>query len=76
MDLTLMDNKNGTDEYGNDGFIVQSVTKEKREAGIKGPIIGNWKHVGQRPTSQNGAAPPKPIAAMDDSLDESDDVPF
>jgi hypothetical protein len=35
MDLTLMDNRDGTDQYGNDGFIVQDVGKEKREAGIK-----------------------------------------
>jgi len=49
MDLTLMDNRDGTDQYGNDGFIVQDVGKEKRETGIKGPIIGNWKYIGQRP---------------------------
>lgn len=75
MDLTLMDNRDGTDEYGNDGFIVQSVTKEKREAGIKGPIIGNWRHIGQRPTTQNTAPPPSKTATADE-LDESDDIPF
>ena len=72
MDLTLMENRDGTDQYGNDGFIIQSVSKEKREQGIKGPIIGNWRHVGQRPTTQNGAPPP-PITAMSDELD---DIPF
>jgi hypothetical protein len=43
-----MDNRDGTDQYGYDGFIVQDVGKERREAGIKGPIIGNWKHIGQQ----------------------------
>jgi len=47
-DLTLMDNRDGTDQYGNDGFVVQDVGKERREAGEKGPIVGNWKYVGER----------------------------
>jgi hypothetical protein len=45
LDVTLMENRNGPDEYGNDGFIVQDVSKEAREAGVNGPIIGNWKHL-------------------------------
>jgi len=31
------------DKYGNDGFIVQDVSKEQKEAGNKGPILGNAK---------------------------------
>lgn len=42
LDATLFLNEE-TDQYGNNGFIVQSVTKEEREAGVKGPIIGNVK---------------------------------
>ena len=77
-DITLMDNRDGTDEWGNDGFAVQDVGKERREAGEKGPIIGNWKHVGQKPSQ---AAPPArqkpPLAATNDSLDQDpDDVHF
>lgn len=75
MDLTLMDNRDGTDQYGNDGFIVQDVGKERREAGEKGPIIGNWKHIGQRPATQNAAPPPSKTATAD-ALDEDDDIPF
>lgn len=45
LDCTLHDNKNGKDEYGNDGFVTQSISKEKREAGERGAIIGNWKEV-------------------------------
>jgi hypothetical protein len=37
-----------TDEYGNDGFVVQSVTKEERESGKKGEILGNVKIIGQK----------------------------
>ena len=35
--------KEETDQYGNNGFIVESITKEEREAGKKGTIIGNAK---------------------------------
>jgi hypothetical protein len=31
------------DQYGNNGFIVESITKEEREQGKKGTIIGNAK---------------------------------
>lgn len=28
----------------NEGFVVQSVTKEQRDKNIRGPIVGNWKN--------------------------------
>jgi hypothetical protein len=45
MNLTLIENRNGPDQYDNDGFVVQDLGKERRLAGEKGPIIGNWRHV-------------------------------
>jgi hypothetical protein len=55
LDAVLMDNKGGPDRNGNDGYIVQQVSKEAREAGERGPIIGNWKELGKpqaRPQNQ------------------------
>lgn len=74
MDLAMMDNKAGRDEYGNDGFIVQSLPKARRDAGERGPIIGNWKTLERR----GAAAPPKPSkpAPADGAPTEDDDVPF
>lgn len=67
MDAALRENQEGTDQYGNDGFIVQNPSKEAREKGEKGPIIGNWKRVGgakQKPAeSKPAAAKPKPDAS-------------
>jgi hypothetical protein len=69
LDCTLHDNKNGKDEYGNDGYITQSISKEKREAGERGNIIGNWKEVGNSaPKAQQEL---KPMAQADD-----DSIPF
>ena len=36
-------------QYGNDYMIVQSVTKEEREKGIKGVVLGNCKILGAQP---------------------------
>jgi len=32
-----------TDQFGNDGFIAQNVTKEQYKAGQRGNILGNVK---------------------------------
>jgi len=37
--------KKEVDQYGNNGFIVESITKEEREKGLKGTIIGNAKYM-------------------------------
>ena len=69
LNCTLHDNKDGKDQYGNDGFITQSISKEKREAGERGAIIGNWKEVVfAAPKAQREL---KPTAQVDD-----DSIPF
>ena len=45
------------DQYGNNGMITQSVSKEEREAGTRGAILGNVKVVG------GGTPSPQPVAA-------------
>jgi len=57
------------DQYGNNGMITQSVSKEEREAGTKGAILGNAKVFG----GSNSAPPssPQPVDDFDDS-----DLPF
>jgi hypothetical protein len=58
LNLALFTNKDGRDEYGNDGFIVQEIPKAEREAGRKGPIIGNWNDSGDQPAGQQAQRPP------------------
>ena len=58
--------KDEADEYGNHGFIVQSVDKEEREKGVKGEILGNVKLLGQQ-----GSQPSTPVEEVDD-----DQLPF
>jgi hypothetical protein len=42
LDATLFLNDE-VDQYGNHGFIVQSVSKEERESGQRGVVLGNAK---------------------------------
>lgn len=42
LDATLL-LKEEKDQYGNNGMVVQDITKEEREAGQKGAILGNAK---------------------------------
>ncbi len=73
LDVTLMENKDGPDQYGNDGFIVQDIGKEAREAGGKCPIIGNWRHL-QKRTADKPAPVAKKAAPKDDLEDSA--IPF
>ena len=45
--VVLFENKDGKGQYGDDGLVVQSVSKEARENGVRGPIVGNWRYIGQ-----------------------------
>lgn len=73
LDAALHDKPN---DYGDDGFITQSVSKEARAAGVKGPIIGNWKTLGssqaksepvpQKKTAEKVAKPAAPANPDDD----------
>jgi hypothetical protein len=77
LDLVLFENKDGVDSYGNHGFVTQDIGKERRERGERGPILGNWKHVG-------GTIPAKPQDAHNAAksngyqpqADKDDDIPF
>lgn len=40
------------DQYGNCGMIVQSVSKEDREKGVKGAILGNVTYIGKQQESK------------------------
>ena len=41
LDATVFINLDEQDPYGNNGMITQDVSKEEREQGVKGPILGN-----------------------------------
>lgn len=41
LDLVVWPNKDGKDQYGNTHYVVQELNRAARDAGERGPIIGN-----------------------------------
>jgi len=60
LDCTIFVDLAELDQYGNSGMITQDVSKEEKDAGVKGNILGNgkvfWVEGGQAP-QQAGQAP-------------------
>ena len=68
LDATVFVNEE-QGQYGDNGMVTQSVSKEERESGVKGAILGNVKILGEFGDNKPAAAP-APAAV------ESDDIPF
>ena len=77
LDLVLFENKDGVDQYGNHGFVVQDLPKSRRDAGEKGPILGNWKHMEKKGVSKASDPMSKQgLAQTSLNPDDDSDVPF
>ena len=75
LDATLIETPNN--QYGDDYMIVEDVTKEERLSGIKGPILGNAKIIGQPQQQAPRKDPPQRAPSPDSDVDGWDeDVPF
>lgn len=79
LNVVLIDRKE-PDQNGNDMFVAMSTTKEEREKGIRGTILGSAKTFStsgvpkphQRRAPNSVVEPPTPTQSFDDA----DDVPF
>jgi hypothetical protein len=80
LNLVLWPNKDGKDQYDNDGFVKQSLTKAQRDEGIETPILGNYQD--KRDGQFGGKASPAPITphnaakANGYAPQGDDDIPF
>ena len=63
------------DQYGNDGFIVQKISKERKAAGEKGAILGNAKIV-DWDAPKTGGEKSNRNAPKQDVQDDDDSIPF
>ena len=76
LTLCLFDNKDGEDQYGNHGFVTVDLGKDRRLAGEKSAIIGNFKDMDKR---QEPAEPRRTAAGgtvMDKDEDFDQDIQF
>lgn len=72
IDLTTFIDTSSEDEYGNHGFISQSVSKEEREKDVRTPILGNVKVF----YNDSGAKPKEKSREPGSDDDFNDDLPF
>jgi hypothetical protein len=74
LSCALLENKDGPDKYGNDGFIVQDVSKSEKESGVKGVIIGNWRDLDTTPKPAPASVTSRVVNS--ESKLREDDIPF
>ena len=77
LNCVVWPNKNGPDQNGNTHYIRQEVSREAREAGEKGPIIGNLALPEQQKPRSLGPVvrQASPEGPLDGSFDD-EDIPF
>jgi len=60
LDATVFIDVDNKDQYDNNGMITQDVTKEEKDQGVKGPILGNvqvfWKDDNNQAQQANNQA--------------------
>ena len=91
LDATMFIDIDNQSQYGDNGMITQDVSKEEKEAGKHGAILGNvkvfWKDGGQQaPQQQSQQAPQQQSPQQNQSSGQSnpayfnntfdDDIPF
>lgn len=91
LDATAFIDLDEKGQYGDNGMVTQDVSKEEREQGVKGPILGNvtvfyrddqpQQQAPQQPQSmgQQGAAlygGQQPQQQPGGMMDDSQDIPF
>ena len=83
LDLVLIENKFGRDEFGFDGFVKQGVSREERQANpdLQMPIIGNYTVYIPRAGNAPAPAPAAPAPSMGTRRQEvpnmaDEDYPF
>jgi hypothetical protein len=77
LELSTFIDTEDADQYGNHGFISQSVSKEEREQGVKTPILGNSKvfFTGESNKPESSQGHGSNAKEGDPDIDE-EDIPF
>jgi hypothetical protein len=81
VDLTTFIDLDELDQYGNNGFITQSTSKEERQNGVQLPILGNskvfFKEGQQQQAAQGNYQAQQALDHAGQQKDDfSDDIPF
>lgn len=75
LDATVFVDLGDADQYGNHGMITQDVTKEEKDSGTKGPILGNCKVFWQGEGKSESQSRPHQSAEQASGSDSTDNEP-
>ena len=79
LDLTTFVDIDNQDQYENNGFIVQTITKDEREQRVQNPILGNCKVFYKQDEDYRAQAQAAGMAAAREAINPTiadDDIPF
>lgn len=79
LDATVFVDVDNKDQYDNNGMITQDVSKEEKDKGVKGPILGNCQVFWSDQQQAQQQAPQAPAAQNQEPAgfdDFDDDIPF
>jgi hypothetical protein len=79
LDIVVLESKPsnfGDNRDENTHMAIQSLPKQERDSGNKGPILGNMKPFGGQAKTTSPKPTPKSKATAADMPPEVDDVPF
>ena len=81
LDAQVFIDLDDNDQYGNNGMITQAVSKEERDSGVKGAILGNSRkfwgdYEGQAPQQQKAPQQQAPQGQQMPPMDFDSDIPF
>ena len=76
LDATVFVNLDELSQFGDNGIINQSISKESKDAGETGALLGNakvfWRNDGNEVLKQDNA----PQVKTGGNFDDSDSIPF
>ena len=75
VDLVLFANRDGRDQYGNDGAVCLGQSKDEREAKTPKVYLGNYKDTDNQPRERDSNPPGRPGGSPARAEDEPD-IPF
>jgi len=80
LDATIFVDTKEFDQYGNSGMITQNVSKEEKDQGVQGAILGNCKVFWQSGGDHTPQQDPQQKANFDSTANsvanDFDDLPF
>ena len=79
LDATVFVDIDNKDQYDNNGMITQDVTKEEKDQGAKGPILGNVQVFWRDDNNQKEQAHSQGVQQAQATIEQDDfddDIPF